>query len=384
VAGALALLLVLLRLRARPTAARAAAPARNAPTAWFALIYAREERAGQLAAALAIRCVQVKSSEELAAVLSNETPAVAFIDIELMPQLTRQLDSRDLRVAGSTSEWKGGSVERFPIVAIIDEPANARLPRVVRSLDAFGALGHVIAAPLLDSPQAKAHLDALVERLLHDPEHDQIAATGVGRVAMLAQASHREARFERMREYFARQGVSSRTATALNDVAEELVMNALYNAPAEAGYFEAPVSRTEDVTLPAERACQISYGLHEGNAFVRLRDTFGTLRRERLLEVLTRCLDTTGVALDESRGGAGLGMWRVFSNATTIAITVLPGRLTDIFVELAPKPGKGNRLLAVTLTFACDREEDRKVDPPMLDFDSPLLDNSVTLVGATA
>jgi hypothetical protein len=330
----------------------------------YALIYAREDHASLLAATLSLRCVRVTGSEQLAVLVASEAPAVAFIDIELLPQLAVEL-------------------ERFPVVAILDEPANARLPSVVRSFDRFGALAHVIASQVLTSPQAKAHLDAIVDRLLRGAEHDPHATSSIGRVAMLAQASHRETRFERMRDFFARHGVSTRMTSALNDVAEELVMNALYNAPAEAGYFDAPVLRTDDVTLPVDRACEISYGLHEGNAFIRVRDPFGSLRRERVIQVLARCLDTAGAALDESRGGAGLGMCRVFSTATTIAITVLPGRLTDVLVEVALKGAKDSKLLAIDLNFVTD-DRNRDLDPLMLELDSQLLDNSVTLVTAMA
>jgi hypothetical protein len=155
-------------------------------------------------------------------------------------------------------------------------------------------------------------------------------------------------------------------------------MNALYNAPTEAGFFKVPVSRTEDVSLPLEHACEITYGVEDGNAFVRLRDTFGALRRDRLVEVLNRCSNAAGVKLDESRGGAGLGVWRVFLAATTIAITVIPGRLTDITVRLAPKQGRSvKQLLAVHLFFLPE-----PVETPQFDHDSSLVDHSITLMHA--
>jgi hypothetical protein len=155
-------------------------------------------------------------------------------------------------------------------------------------------------------------------------------------------------------------------------------MNALYNAPTEAGYFKAPVSRMEDVTLPLDRACEVSYGIEAGTAFVRLRDTFGALRHDRLLEVLARC-NTNEVTLDESRGGAGLGMWRVFSAATTVAITVIPGRLTDILIRMAPKQRKTARqLLAVDLFFLPDSQN--VADAHALDQDSGLFEHSITMI----
>jgi hypothetical protein len=365
----LSLLWLLVRVRARRNAAAAlterdAAPPQNREDL-YALLYACEEHAAQLSAALAIRSVRVTSPDELATVIQGQgkPPTIAFVDLDLAQQVAAQLSG-------------------LPVVAIVDEQTNSTLPRIVNALDSLPSVGDLIAAPLLASPLAKPHLSAMVDRLIHGPESDLLGATGVGRVAMLAQASRRETRFERMREYFAKHDVPSRTTAALQDVAEELVMNALYNAPTEAGFFETPISRTEDVTLPLDRACEISYGMREGNAFVRLRDTFGALRRERLLEVLTRCMSTSGVGLDESRGGAGLGLWRVFSVATMISITVLPGQLTDILVQVAPKQGNRAKLLAVHLAFADSPVRDS--DSLLLDHDSELVDHSITLLCATA
>jgi hypothetical protein len=157
-------------------------------------------------------------------------------------------------------------------------------------------------------------------------------------------------------------------------------MNALYDAPVESGYFKQAVSRTEDVEMPPDHACEISYGIERGNAFVRVRDPFGALQRHRLLEVLNRCNRGT-VSLDESRGGAGLGLWRVFTTASTVAVTVIPGRITDILVGIVTKNGRITPgLLAAHMFFAADPAT--SLDTMAADDDHDLFDQSITLVVA--
>jgi hypothetical protein len=217
------------------------------------------------------------------------------------------------------------------------------------------------------------------ERLASGCEEDMIGETGVGRVALLASASRRETRFERMREFFAKHGISARTITSINDVVEELVTNALYDAPSEAGFFERPIPRTEDVDLPAERACEITYGIDDGSVFLRVRDTFGALTRSRLLAVLNRC-SAVEVPLDESRGGAGLGMWRVLSAVSTVAITVVPGSHTEILVGIATSQGRmvAKQLQAFHLFF---RPALRELAPAFVpDEDLSTFDQSISLV----
>jgi hypothetical protein len=307
---------------------------------------------------LPARHVCVTSCEQLIDATISRA-AVAYIDMELIEHV---------------GEGKLG----VPAVAIIEPSAEAStVSTAIHAFDRYPWLAHVIAAPLLETPHAAAHLATLLERLCSPgTDHHILGAEGKGRVALLARASRRDARFERMREYFVVHGQSPRTISALVEVAEELVMNALYDAPVEGGYFTTPRQRDTDVELPVDLACEISYGFDNGCAFVRVRDPFGALERDRLLDVLTRCSGGSGVALDESRGGAGLGLWRVCTMASTLAISVIPGALTDIFVTVAPRDRRSPRQLQACHLFFGTKKDDSQA----LVDDDGLIDQSVTLV----
>ncbi|MDB4957757.1 MAG: hypothetical protein JWO36_5326 [Myxococcales bacterium] len=322
------------------------------------VVFASESHAALLRAVLPKPYVFVTSRAELTAAAAKRG-AVIFIDVDLLYQID-------------------GELTNIPIVAIIDDAPSETLQSTIRSLDTFPWLSHLVSTSMLSTPAARSHLTTFLERLAYGPEHGMLNASGVGRVALLARASRREARFERMNEFFSKQGLSARTITAISEVSEELVMNALYDAPVEAGYFKKPVPRTVDVDLPPERACEISYGIDGSNVFVRIRDTFGALTRSRLLDVLNRCNGTT-VPLDESRGGAGLGLWRVFSTASTIAITVVPGQLTDILVGISTHKGKiSKQLQAVHFFFVA--KTNGSMDSLVPSEDHDLMDQSITLV----
>jgi hypothetical protein len=290
-----------------------------------------------------------------AAATAAKGRAIGFVDIDMLAKVDEP---------------------RIPVIGIVDDlPPEARA-KTVRSLGMFAWLEHIITATILGTPLAAAHLEALFDRFAHGPTRDMICAPGIGRVALLARASRREERFERMRQFFTAHGISQRAMITIGEIAEELVTNALYNAPTEAGFFPQPVSRTVDVELPPERACEISYGIEQDNPFVRVRDTFGAFSRGRLLEVLTRC-NSGGVELDTSRGGAGLGMWRVFSTASTIAVTVVPGKLTDILVGV-PVSGRrsAQQLHALHLFFGSETSWDSLFPAVSLE----MLEQSVTLM----
>ncbi|MBA3451540.1 MAG: hypothetical protein H0T42_00420 [Deltaproteobacteria bacterium] len=325
----------------------------------YSVILAGEVHAAALCAALPAPCIVVRNRAELIAETSRPG-AIAFVDCDLLSQVY--------------------NVVTAPIVALIDESPAETLTKTVRLLGSFPTVSHFVAASLLSGPLARTHMTMLLERLANGAEHSMLGKSGVGRVALLTRASRREARFERMSEFYSKHGLSARTLSAINDVYEELVTNALYDAPVDAGFFPKAVPRTEDVELPVDRACEISYGMEEGTAFIRIRDTFGALKRSRLLDVLHRC-STGEVELDESRGGAGLGLWRVFSAASTISITVAPGNLTDILVGIATKNGRiaAKQLLGLHLFFFPAHNDE---SARFTDDDSSLLDRSITLVGS--
>lgn len=320
------------------------------------VVFAREAHAALLRAALP-EVIRVENCVELFSV-TTASRAVSFMDAELLGQFDAE------------------SIDG-PVVAIINGgPNDALLPRTIRVLETYPWVSHVVSTSMITGPRGREHLRLLVERFQEpavDDDVGMLAHEGFGRVALIARASRRAARFDRMREFFAKFRVSGRTIEKLVELAEELVMNALYDAPAEAGYFAKPRSRDEDVELPPDLACQISYGLEDGTAFVRVRDAFGALTRARLLQVLSRC-NKPEVVLDESRGGAGLGMWRIFSIASTVAVTVVPSSLTEILVTV-PRESRAPRLLQAVHLFFADVP-----DEPALVHDHELLDHSVSLI----
>jgi hypothetical protein len=271
-----------------------------------------------------------------------------------------------------------GARMSIPIVAVLDVPVADTLPRTIRLLDEHAWLSHVVQTPLLSLSRGRTHLEGLLDRLTSRSPASQ-PPVGHGRVALLARASRRDARIDRMREYFDEQAApAERAISSLVEVSEELIMNGLFNAPLEGGFFGRVHSRDEDIELPPERACEISYGVDDATLFVRVRDKFGALRRTRMLEVLARC-SGRAVDLDVSRGGAGLGLWRAFSAASNISVTVIPGQLTDITVVVGKNDSRRMaRPLSVDLFFGGPHESSWQHD--IVDSRSLDMDQSITLM----
>jgi hypothetical protein len=324
------------------------------------MVFAGDSSSSALAKVMPRPCVRVHSHAELVTQANIRPNAVAFVDVHTLPRL----DRRQLQI---------------PVVAVLDD-TNRILVSSIATLANYPWLSHTLSASALHMSGAKHRLEQFLDRLFEGSEHRVLGEDGVGRIAMLANASRRNERFARMRDFFAGHGLSERTLTTAEEVAEELVMNALYDAPFEAGFFSSAVPRSDNVELPQEHACEISYGVERDEIFVRLRDTFGALTRTRLIEVLSRC-SSSAVQLDESRGGAGLGLWRIFSAANTVAITVVEGQVTDIIVSIPAQVKRGVKSLrSVDLKFTPRQPANDWLDSVVLPSDMDAMDQSITLL----
>ena len=301
-------------------------------------------------------CLHARTAMELAAAAMRPN-TIAFVDLDMLRHGSAEI------------------AKTTPIIGVIDD-AHETLPSIVRAFEVFPWLSHFTTTAAFTRPGAHAEVSQMVARLVANGQHDLVSASGYARVARLATASRRDTRCERMRQFFVDRGVSGRTIVRLQDICEELVTNSLYDAPFEGGYFSQPVPRTEDVDLPRELACEVSYGFDDGMAYVRVRDPFGALTRARVIAVWSRCKRIGGVSLDESRGGAGLGLWRVLLAASTVAIRVHPGELTEVTVGIATKDKReSTRLRSIELSFAPGDGSRTSVAD---EYD--LMDESVTLV----
>ena len=116
---------------------------------------------------------------------------------------------------------------------------------------------------------------------------------------------------------------------------EELLMNALYDAPRNADGVErhAHLDRRLPVTLGAEETVHMRYGCDGQTLAVAVADPFGSLTKRAVTERLRKVRDgipkpNAGVA------GAGLGLVMTYSVANQLIFSISPGRLTEVTAVL--------------------------------------------------
>lgn len=205
---------------------------------------------------------------------------------------------------------------------------------------AGGGLG-AIAAPVVivgddldDDGLIAAMLEGAVSHLVADPNDRDLGITSeklasgdlfglekylapgaaVGERTVACEADKRHAVGE-VRAWAEAIGARRPVVHRLASVVDELMMNALYDAPA-AGAGHAVLRWGAD-----DRAIAVSVG-----------DSFGTLRKRDVIEHVRRARSARGRPLPEqgTQRGAGIGLYLVLGNVASLVVNVEAGRRTEV------------------------------------------------------
>lgn len=149
-------------------------------------------------------------------------------------------------------------------------------------------------------------------------------------------------------------GLSSRSAAALEQAVDELLLNALYDAPHDANgrprYLElSPRQRLDRQALPGEQA-EVRYASDSRRVIVAVRDHFGGLRRSTVLDYLVRCaLAQTArrSPLEDKPGGAGVGLYLVAGIASELLFRLRRGRFTEVVCVIYRERVRSLRALVI-------------------------------------
>lgn len=143
---------------------------------------------------------------------------------------------------------------------------------------------------------------------------------------------------------------------------EELLMNAIYDAPRDENGQElyGQKSRRDRVLLRPREAARMEFACDGEKMVISVSDPFGAITWDVVRRYLSRCF--TGERkvsnLNEEGGGAGLGLYFCFNAANSFVINVNPDNRSEfigVFDLLAP-PKERNRLYSSLHFFSTNMD----------------------------
>ncbi len=131
-------------------------------------------------------------------------------------------------------------------------------------------------------------------------------------------------------EAAAAMGIRRKYRDAIEQCADEMLMNALYDAPVDAAgrqlFGDIPTKTRISLRMEQKAVVQFAF---TGESFVlSVRDSFGTLARETMLRYLHKCLHAEQ-QIDRKTGGAGLGLYIIANACSAFSFNELEGVATE-------------------------------------------------------
>lgn len=141
---------------------------------------------------------------------------------------------------------------------------------------------------------------------------------------------HRDAVVKKVERFVTHLGVPKRIGGLFSELAHEMLMNAIYDAPVDAA-GNPKYAQNRKANLVLEQAEQPTLRLACDGSRVALQvvDPFGRLQREHVFAGLARGL-LAGGEMDRSHGGAGLGMVVCHNATVAMVFDVVRGKKTEV------------------------------------------------------
>ena len=245
--------------------------------------------------------------------------ATAGVDVEHCSEIPSDAENVALYIVDRESRRAAGTSLRgasAPVVVVGDD------------LDDDGLITLMLEAPVshLVSDPGDRVLGITSEKLvsgdLFGLEKYVAAGTRIGERVVTSDIEKRSAMVE-VAAWAEAIGARRPIVHRLASVIDELLMNALYDAPRES----RPV-----IDATAERRAIVRWGSDDNVLAVSVTDAFGSIRQRDVIGHVRRARDERGrpnpATLDEP--GAGLGLYLVLANVASLIVNVNPGRKTEV------------------------------------------------------
>jgi len=145
-------------------------------------------------------------------------------------------------------------------------------------------------------------------------------------------SGQREQLREELYAYFKKMGIRSTVLDRVNTVVEEMLMNAIYDAPVDSqgrSIFNH-ISRKEEIQLDTHQQSLLTYASDGVLLAVAVKDPFGSLTKDIIVDYLLSCYNGQAGSMNTNKGGAGRGLHQIIENADLTVFNVKKGVRTEV------------------------------------------------------
>jgi CheY-like chemotaxis protein len=207
-------------------------------------------------------------------------------------------------------------------MTLLAQDAAEHVPKVLGT----GAITNLLVHPmpvLAEELTITAH--KLIHRDLFGAEKYLLWGTEL-HVHTLTRASQRSHLVASIADSVRARGQSARVASMSQLVADELLSNAVHNAPIDSAgdHFRKDLARDSEIELDERHAVRLRWGCDARYLAIEVTDQFGSLDRDTILKSLAKN------DVRDSGGGAGMGIALSYRSCDHLVFNLSPGKRTEI------------------------------------------------------
>lgn len=194
-------------------------------------------------------------------------------------------------------------------------------------------ISSILGRASFESPPRDVELAAVALRAIH-PDRRQPFISYLRYGATMFEVAVRDtaaidAAVSRAESFVAGIEVTKWVSEVIAELAHELLMNAVYDAPVDSkGRTRFAHDRKAKVELPPEESATLKVGCDGAFIAVQVADPFGRLKRDHVADGLIRGLQSGEI--DDRGGGAGLGMTVCHNSTVAMIYDLIPGKQTEV------------------------------------------------------
>ncbi|MDB4955305.1 MAG: response regulator receiver protein [Myxococcales bacterium] len=146
-------------------------------------------------------------------------------------------------------------------------------------------------------------------------------------------------------------GQSARVASMAMLVTDELLSNAVHNAPVDGDgvHFRKDVTRDTEIELDARHQVRLRWGCDARYLAIEVTDQFGSLDRDTILRALAKN------DVRETGGGAGMGIALSYRSCDHLVFNLSPGKRTEIIALIDTRYPPTERVAASSYNVFVER-----------------------------
>lgn len=213
---------------------------------------------------------------------------------------------------------------------------SAQIPEYLPALKGLSGIPHIVSRDEMDRTFTVKNIMTTVTKLLGADFFGLEKYLGWGvevQSVPVVSSRQRPELIAQVDSYFEKIGVRRANRERIQTVLEEMLMNAIYDAPTDgeglAKYNHLP--RSTELTLKAEEQGILRFATDGSLIAVSVQDPFGSLTGNTILRYLEHNYagDAGFINAQENKGGAGRGLHQIVENSDLVVFNVHPKKKTE-------------------------------------------------------